>query len=146
MDHAVVIDASVVVKVVIAEEFSNQSEALIADSRAAGRLLIAPPHLVSEVTNAIYRQARDGNITASEAEQALRKFLEIPFVFGWSQELCHRALIFALPYRLTRVYDTIYALLAQELEVEFWTADRRFIEAIGSNASWVSWIGDYPLG
>jgi predicted nucleic acid-binding protein len=137
MDHAVVIDASVVVKVVIAEEFSNQSEALIADSRAAGRLLIAPPHLVSEVTNAIYRQAR---------EQALRKFLEIPFVFGWSQELYQRALIFALPYRLTRVYDTIYALLAQELEVEFWTADRRFIEAIGSNASWVSWIGDYPLG
>jgi predicted nucleic acid-binding protein len=145
MHHAVVIDASVAVKVVIEEEFTDRARALIADSLRDRRLLIGPPHLVSEVTNAIYRQARDGNITASEAAQALRQFLDLPFLFWWSQELYQRAFDFALPHRLTRVYDSIYAVLAQELNVEFWTDDRRFLEAVGPMAPWIRWIGDYPL-
>jgi predicted nucleic acid-binding protein len=145
MNHAVVIDASVVVKVLTAEEFSEQADALITDSIAADRTLVGTPHLVSEVTNALHKKVRLRSITPDEAAQALRQFYELPFFLTSSRELYLRALVFAMENRQRQVYDSIYALLAQELDAEFWTDDRRFIEAVVSVAPWVRWIADYPL-
>jgi hypothetical protein len=30
------------------------------------------------------------------------------------------------------------------MDVNLWTADRRLLDAIGTSASWVRFIGDYP--
>jgi len=36
-------------------------------------------------------------------------------------------------------------VLAQMLDTELWTDDRRLRNAVGSVAPWIRWIGDYPL-
>jgi predicted nucleic acid-binding protein len=112
MNHAVVVDASIPVKVVIAEEFSERAEALIRGSRAAHRSLLAPPIVMSEVTTAVHKQVQQRSITAVEADQALSQFLEIPISLVSSPELYQRAMVFAREHRLRHVYDSIYAMLS----------------------------------
>jgi predicted nucleic acid-binding protein len=41
--------------------------------------------------------------------------------------------------------DRAEAVLAQLLGVELWTADQHLVNALGSAAPWVRWIGDFPL-
>ena len=53
MNHAVVVDASVAVKWVLDEEFTEQARNLLRDS--VRQPIVAPPHLTSEVTNALYQ-------------------------------------------------------------------------------------------
>ncbi|MCC7165263.1 MAG: hypothetical protein IT331_22375 [Anaerolineae bacterium] len=40
-------------------------------------------------------------------------------------------------------YDTVFLALAQLLECDMWTADRKFYNATRLRASEVKWIGDY---
>jgi predicted nucleic acid-binding protein len=40
-------------------------------------------------------------------------------------------------------YDTVYHALAQLLDCEMWTADRKFHDATRTHAPQVKWIGDY---
>jgi predicted nucleic acid-binding protein len=145
MNHLVVVDASVVVKVVLEEEFTDRARALIEDSRRSRRLLFGPPRLQSEVHNAIYQYLRRGQITLEEAEQVLRQSLQIPIQLYTSPELYQEAFTFAHTNRLTNTYDSQYVVLAQLLDAELWTDDRRLLNSVEASAPWVRWIGDYPL-
>ena len=145
MNHLVVVDASVVVKVVLEEEFTDHARALIEDSRRALRLIVAPPRLHSEVSNAAYQYLRRRQITPEEGEQALRQFLELPIQLFAFPELYLRAFTFAHDNHLTNTYDSQYVVLAQMLNAELWTADERLLNAVRSVAPWVRWIGDYTI-
>jgi predicted nucleic acid-binding protein len=140
-----VIDASVAIKLVIEEEFSDRAAALVADN--SGDVLVGPMHLASEVTNAIYQRLRraDGSLTEYEAHAALEQFLEYGIQFLTPPELYPRALTFARAHGLRAVYDSLYVILAQAVGMELWTDDRRLLMAVGPVAPWVRWIGEYPV-
>ena len=53
-----VVDGSVVIKRLIREDLSNETNALFADSVQNAQPLFAPPLLPSEVTNALYQCTR----------------------------------------------------------------------------------------
>ena len=146
MNHITVVDASVAFKVVIEEEFSNRSEALFNANLVAGRSILGPPHLTGEVSNAIYQRLRRRNITENEADQALSRFMQLPIQLVTPPELYQRAFIFARANGLNSIYDSIYVTLAQLVNAELWTDDRRLLNSIEGVAPWVRWIGDYPLG
>lgn len=144
MNHAFVIDASVALKWLIQEEFTGQAVALLQDSRRSKRPLYSPPVLTNEVTNALYQQLRRRSISQEEAEEALEQF------FGWPTVqivslpgLYQRAFAFARNHQLPDIYDSLYIVLAQMLNAELWTDDRRLIQGIGSSTPWVRWIRDY---
>jgi predicted nucleic acid-binding protein len=42
-----------------------------------------------------------------------------------------------------RIYDSIYAALAQFRGCEFWTADKAFYDAVKSTLSFVKYLPDY---
>lgn len=140
-NHAIVVDASVAFKVVIQEEFTDRARALFAATLSAGRSLLGPPHLASEVTNAIYQRLRRRNITTDEANQALREFLQLPIQLIAPPELYEKAFLFARTNGLTSTYDSLYVVLAQTVEAELWTADRTLVNSVGAVAPWVRWIG-----
>ena len=146
MNHILVLDASVVVKVVIEEEFTDRARALVADSRRARRLLFGPANLASEVTNAIHQKATRRSITAAEADQALNQFLALPIHVFATPELYTRASLFTRAHGLNTTYDSIYVVLAQMLDAELWTDDRQLLRDVQAAAPWIRWIGDYPLG
>lgn len=169
MNHAIVIDASVVVKRVLDEEFTDRVRVLFDHCVHARRPILGPPHLIIEVTNAVYQRLRRRDITSAEAEEALAQFLNLPIQImlpeGVYQKLggggrirdarfsvplrvpglYHRAVTFAKTYHLQSVYDSLYVVLAQILQTELWTDDRTLLNALGTAAPWVRWIGDYPL-
>ena len=142
----VVIDASVVIKRLIGEEFSAQARALFDRSVRSGQPLAAPLVLPSEVTNALFQRARpqENSISVGDPERALFLFLRLPIQLVAPEELYLRALAFAWTNQLRATYDSLYIVLAQMLGVEFWTADQAVLRNVGSTAPWARWIGDYP--
>ncbi len=144
MNHLVVLDASVVVKVVVEEEFTERARALIEDSRRERRLLFGPPHLASEVTNAIHQKLYHRSITEAEADQALNQFLALPIHLFATPELYTRASVFARANGLNSTYDSLYAILAEMLGTNLWTDDRRLLRDVETVAPWVRWIANYP--
>ena len=108
-----------------------------------GRPLFAPFHFQSEVINTIHKHRREGDITPEEADQALNRFLQLDVNLVASPELHQRAFAFAYEHYLSTVYDSLYAVLAESLDAEFWTNDQRFIRQAGSSSSWIRWLGDY---
>jgi predicted nucleic acid-binding protein len=145
MNHAYVVDASVAVKWVLNEEFSELARALLQDSRRSLRPLFAPPHMASEVSNAIYKHlVLYGDITQEEADGALTGFVSWPPVqFLAPPGLYQGAFVFARANGLPNLYDSLYVILAQLLDAEFWTDDRQLIRRVGSAAPWIRWLGDY---
>jgi predicted nucleic acid-binding protein len=145
---AVAVDASVAVKwVITVEEFSGQALALLRDCTIARRPILVPPHFSGEVANAIYQRVRSTDpakhLERDEAEVALTEFLNISVVVRAPVDLLPRAFAFAADHRLPGVYDSLYVTLAQVLDVELWTADRRLLDALGTAAPWVHFIRDY---
>jgi predicted nucleic acid-binding protein len=144
----IVVDASVAVKWVVDEPFSEQAAALCYDAIQARERIIAPPHFQSEVVNAIYQRVRatepTKHLTADEARTAVATFLKWPVELLAPAGLYETALDFARTHRLPSVYDSLYLVLAELLDAAFWTADRKLIAAVGPTSARIHWIGDYP--
>lgn len=146
-NHAVVVDASVAVKWVLNEEFTSESRELLTHTLRERIPIIAPPHLRSEVANALYqrtrRRSKEARIEDALAERALAEFLRFPIqVFG-PTELYRRSFEFAKAHRLASIYDALYITLAGMAQAHLWTDDRELLGDLGSSAPWVRWIGDY---
>jgi predicted nucleic acid-binding protein len=147
MNHAVVVDASVALKWVLFEEFNDQARGLYEAALTAHRPFLVPPHFFSEVTSALYQRTRTReparHLTEDEAHEAFTRFSHFHVQTAAPENLYERAFLFARDNRLPSLYDSLYVVLAQMMEVTLWTADQRFFTTASPVAPWVHWIGDY---
>ena len=145
--HSVVVDASVAVKWVLNEEFTDQARELLTHTLSERIPIVAPPHLRSEVANALYqrtrRRSREARISEATAESALAEFLRFPIQVLGPTELYQRSFDLAKAHGLATNYDALYVTLAGMAQAELWTDDRELLANLGSSAPWVRWIGDY---
>ena len=146
MTGAVVVDASVAIKWLVEEPYSDEARSLLRDTVAGNGDLSVPPLLPSEVTTAIFQQQRRGRITAAEGNAALAGLFTIPLQVMAPDTLYLDALELARRFDLPATYDSQYLALARALDAEFWTADARLLRALPSSFKRAHWIGDYPLG
>ena len=125
----VVVDASVALKWVLQEEYTEEALALRDHWQESGESVIAPPIFRSEVTNALHRTVRRGNLTRSDAPDALEILLR---VVGITEPagLYSRALVLAGELGLASTYDALYLALAEAEGCEVWTADLRLVRAV----------------
>jgi len=144
MNDVLVIEASVAIKWLIPEEFSDKAEALLRASRQERKRFVAPALLFSEVANAIFQRQRRRDITAAQAERALIWFQELPILRIQTPDLQMRAFGFAHRHHFKSVDDAEYAIVAQMTHSSLWTADRPFFESVREPRYWIRWIGDYP--
>lgn len=100
----------------------------------------APRLWLSETTSAIRFLLSQKEITADEAEQALRTIhgLRVEIV-NEDEELCLRALELAGKLGQSKAYDAIYLALAEKLVAEFWTADERLANRCRKDLK-LSWV------
>ena len=118
----VVFDASVLVKLFLAETYSDVAVQLVSDVRVAH----VPDLVRVEVAGAITRAARRNTISIEEATVKLQEWEEFSRVsclrYTMFQELMNdaKALSLQLKHPLA---DCLYLALAQRLTVEFVTAD-----------------------
>ena len=140
-DH-VVVDASVAVKWLVREPHSEEALELLASWAESGLTLVAPHLLAPEVTNALHRRVVDGELTVAEASGSVDLLLSSGIQFQEAPGIHVRALELASALEQGAVYDVHYLALAEALECDLWTADRRFHRAVGTTSGRVRWIGE----
>ena len=58
-------------------------------------------------------------------------------------KLCERAFDWATRLNQLPVYDSFFLALAEKLDAEFWTADRRLVNGARQvGVEWVHWVGE----
>lgn len=140
MSLELVVDASVVVKVFIQEELSQEADALLQrlDEEPPAWFYV-PPHFIPECTNIFWKYIRRFNYPREAACRDLANLRALPFqVVDLSPLL---VLELAADFEIT-AYDAGYAALAQHLDVPFVTADERLVRKLKKSDCRISWLGN----
>ena len=139
------IDASVVVKLVLAGESHRASaRRLLEDCLVNNVTLIAPPCFEAEVDNAIRKRLYAGRLSPTEARKAFMGLDMIPVRLCTHPRLRQRTREIAEQFNLRSVYDASYAALAELGGCEFWTADMVFYNTVKAGLTFVRYLPDYP--
>jgi len=138
----VCVDANLVIKLVVEEIDSDKARTLWRNWINTNHNIAAPPLLRYEITSVLRKQVTRGLRTFEENRQALQRVQAFGIQYIAPSDLHQRA--FDLADRLGRpaAYDTHYLALAELLDCEFWTADKRLFNAIQNNLTWVRWLGN----
>jgi len=140
-----VIDASVAIKwVVKGESFRSKALRLLRDARLKGITLIGPPLLEYEVESNLQRRLYYGHATTAAVDASLATFYAVRVQIVTHSDMVRRAREIARQFNQERIYDSLYAALAELRGCEFWTADRNFYDAVKSVFSFVKYLPNYP--
>ncbi len=120
----IVVDASVAAKWILPEAGSSVAAAL----RPQDSELIAPSLLAAEIGNAIWKAARRGNVSTSEALTGIEAALIWFETLIPIEELRVRALALAIELGHP-IYDCFYLALAERENAPLVTADEAMIAA-----------------
>jgi predicted nucleic acid-binding protein len=113
-----VVDASLVVKWFIPEEYSDKAMNLLENFRSGSLDLTAPDHIVVEVGSALWKRSTLRNeISESEAAESLADFLALGLKFHPTPHLVEAALRLATQEHHSP-YDMAYVTLAGQLGCE----------------------------
>lgn len=126
----VCVDASVAVKWLIPERDSDRAVALLTHSRTGAHQLVGPSHLIQEVTSAILKKMRLGEIEIEQARTLSVRAGELMVEIVSPPTLPLRAFEIAARFNLKWIYDAFYVALAEIVECELWTADERLHEIV----------------
>lgn len=143
MSSSVCFDASVAVKWLILEDFSELALALLGEVLRGGGPIVAPPHLPVEVSSALYKRVRAGDVTLEEAQERISNFSRIPIDLVYSEDLSRRALELSLGFGWKHPYDAYYLAVGELLNCDVWTADYQFRRDAGLKHSRVHLLADY---
>ena len=140
------VDASVVIKWLVPEEYSGEALRLLDDHLEGRVVAAAPSYSVLEVANALRKYVARGLLGEPEAWEAygilLDAGLELHEVEG---EAAGEALRYALENSVT-VYDAYYIVLARRLGAVFYTADERLLRRLRGREPSARHIAEYPGG
>lgn len=102
----------------------------VEDCYQVGNQLAAPTLLHYEVTNALYQYLKHKHLTAEAVQAAQEAALAIPISLFGDPHLHRRAIQLARDLSLSSTYDAHCLALAQLLDAELWTADKRLAKTV----------------
>jgi predicted nucleic acid-binding protein len=140
-----VVDANLGAGAVLSIRGLESAPALFNSWESEQRSLFVPEWWWAEVASVISQHVFQKLISLEDAHLTLDKvkLLEVT-TMPTSYELLHDALTWANTIRQSKVYDSIYLALAENLNAEFWTADQRLANSARAlNIDWVKWLGDW---
>ena len=138
VNNWICLDASLLVKMLIGSDEEVAPLWAQWDAwEAAGKRFAAPTLLSYEVTSALYRYQYTNRLTAETTQQLVMAALSFPIHLIGDRELHRLALNFATHYALPAAYDAHYLALAQRLNAELWTLDRRLHNTLGEVLPWL---------
>ena len=137
------VDANVVVKAVIKEDFSEKAIALMSDALNMEIRLIAPHFFDAETNGAVRKKVYSGEITVKLGDIAFEKLKRFPVHMLPTQNLLDRSWEIAKQFRLRWLYDAFYVALAEEMACVLWTADMELYNAVKDQLDFVKSLEDY---
>ncbi len=126
---ACIIDASVAIKWVVAEDGSTEAVTVL---KRGG--LIAPGLIISECANILWKKQRRGELTKDEALMAARLLEQAELELVPTRTLLASATALAIEIDHP-AYDCLYLALALERGRHFITADERLIRKLAQQKS-----------
>ena len=118
-------DASVAVKWLVEEEYSDNADGLLDGSHE----LFAPRLMASEVGSALWRKARMGEIERSQAGELAAVIPQMAVEWTGDEVICPEAVRLSLMLDHP-VYDCVYLALAHQVGATLVTADARFVNVL----------------
>lgn len=143
---SVCIDASLLIKLLVDEDLSEQADHLRQAWAAAGVERCAPSLIDYEIVSALGQKVRRGTLSADLAGQLLALALEEQLVNIDSNDLHKSAQRLAIRLDIPSTYDAHYLAVAEELDCEFWTADERLYNTIRGRFPLIRWVGEASGG
>ena len=133
----VILDASLVVKAILPNPQLEACQALIAALGTAQ--LISPALWLYEVSSAFVKSVHFGQLTSDEAQAAIRQALALGVELippDETQSLL--AMRWAQKLQRASAYDCFYLAIAEALQADFYTADKRLLNALqDANLPWL---------
>lgn len=142
MPTPVCVDASLVVKLLLRERFSDAARALWDQWAREGMELVVPPLFFAEVSSVLRQNVFLGRVESNEGDELFEAFLDYRVVPTAPPELYPRAWELAKRYNQRRAYDAQYLAVADIVGCPLWTGDERLANVV--NAPWVRYIGAEP--
>jgi predicted nucleic acid-binding protein len=142
---ACVVDASVGIKLFIAEPFSDKVDALFAHlTLTTPARLCVPDLFFIECANILWKHVQRFGYAAAKARADVADMTALQLERYATHELSAAALDIALNYGLT-AYDACYVALADRLHLPLVTADDKLARVAASSSFTVTWIGDFAV-
>jgi predicted nucleic acid-binding protein len=118
----VVVDSSVLAKIVVAEADSDLAVHVVRHASRQGGLAVVLDIALVEVTNAVWKQYLRGIATEEESLDALGDLLAVPLQVEPALGRLQRAMEIAIQYRVA-VYDALFVALTDDMRATAVTAD-----------------------
>jgi len=131
MPKPLVVDASLLFRLILPGPHQAGVDALVSGWLANGYGLFAPSLAAYELTSALAKAVHFQQITAEEGRRALAlaQRLGVQLVAP-HDELVRSAFVWTLRLERAAAHDSFYLTLAERLECDLWTADRRLRDAV----------------
>ncbi len=142
MTGSVVVDASLAVKWLVEEEYSDKAHATLQSWVDQDITRIAPYLMPVEVANALHRRMLRRELSVGDTTRMIARLLESSLELHQPAGLHARALQLASELNQNAVYDAHYLALADIVGCELWTADERLYRVARPNLDNVRWIGE----
>jgi predicted nucleic acid-binding protein len=141
MTRSLVVDASFAFRLIVPGPSQPSLNAMFDQWRRDGYEIYAPALWLYEMTSALSKVVRFGELVPAEGERAL-SLIERLGVRLIPPDSAQLRSAYQWTIRLNRgaTYDGFYLALAEALQGELWTADQRLSHAVG--ASWVHYVSD----
>lgn len=138
----VVIDASVALKLFLFEKHAPAVREQWTRWVAQDTEIVAPFLLAYEVLSVLRGKVFRGELPAEAGEAATSAFLGQGIMLLHPDGVEQQAWALAARLNLPTIYDAVYLALAELLEYDLWTADRRLATAVRRKTRRVKLIGD----
>jgi predicted nucleic acid-binding protein len=136
-----VVDASVAIKLYLAEPLATEAQALFARLADPTTIFHIPDLFYIESANVLWKQVQRGSATATQVASHYAALAALPLQRTPTFDLAADALALAAMHGIT-AYDACYVALAQRHGIPLITADDKLVRKLaGSNCS-VTWLGD----
>lgn len=125
--NAVVLDASVLIKLFIEEPGSVEAVAAVESAEQ----LLAPDLLLAESSDILWKRVQRDELDATVADELLTDILQMQIQYTPTRDLVEVALRLAIETKRT-VYDALYLALAIQADAVLLTADERLVNSLDS--------------
>jgi predicted nucleic acid-binding protein len=144
---ACVVDASVAVKLSLAEPLAAEAAALFGQLADPSTRFHVPDLFYAECANIFWKYTQRGLSTAAKLAADLAALQSLPLLRTPTFDVVADALAFAVAHGIT-AYDACYVVLAQRLSVPLITADQRLQQKLAGVVPGVVWLGNWapPAG
>jgi len=140
----VVPDSNIIVAQVLTLPYTSAAIAKMQQWQEQKAEFLVPVLWSYEVVSTIRKAVVISGLSADRAKAAVQYILSMGIrEVSPTPALHQRALEWATQLNQTVAYDATYLALAESVEAEFWTADRRLADAArNAGASWVHYIDE----